>query len=111
MQSEHSFRYHKRSRTLADVSGEAYLRLDLSCGCPAPLCGACQPTTPALSPSPRHLLLPDAAVLVECLDVFELSQMNNVVLLSSVVRQVGCWGGQPQAAASNLLDVMCCRHG
>ncbi|KAL4852980.1 DIS3-like exonuclease 1 [Chlorella vulgaris] len=101
--SEHSFRYHKRSRTVADVSGEAYLRLDLSCGCPAPLCGACQPTTPALSPSPRHLLLPDAAVLVECLDVFELSQMNNVVLLSSVVRQLQSGGSARRDARLRAL--------
>ncbi|KAI3434597.1 hypothetical protein D9Q98_002666 [Chlorella vulgaris] len=101
--SEHSFRYHKRSRTVADVSGEAYLRLDLSCGCPAPLCGACQPTTPALSPSPRHLLLPDAAVLVECLDVFELSQMSNVVLLSSVVRQLQSGGSARRDARLRAL--------
>ena len=72
-----------------DTAEEAYLRLDIPCG--SPDCVACPPTSPALAPSPQHLLLPDASVLAGCLEVFELPEVENLVLLTSVVRQVG-WG-------------------
>ena len=81
-----TFTFRKRSRTVLDTAEEAYLRLDIACGSPS--CALCAPTLPALAPAPAHLLLPDAAVLAECLEVFELPQLENVVLLSSVVRQV-----------------------
>lgn len=80
-QELHAFRYRKRSRTVADTAEEAYLRVDIPCGA-GPACAACPPTSPALALAAAggvgagagaglrpHLVLPDAAVLLECLEV------------------------------------------
>lgn len=85
-QERPAFRYRKRSRTVVDTAEEAYLRLDIPCG--SPTCPACAPTLPALPPAPRHLVLPDGAALRECLEVWELAQVEGVVMLSSELRQV-----------------------
>lgn len=92
-QERPAFRYRKRSRTVVDTAEEAYLRVDIPCGSPA--CPVCAPTSPALLPSPRHLVLPDSAALKECLEVWELAQVEGLVLLSSELRQVG-GGGAPR---------------
>jgi hypothetical protein len=86
LQAHPTFQYRKRSRSVLDTAEEAYLRVDIPCGSPA--CSACSPTLPALGAAPRHLVLPDAAVLGEFLEVFELPDVEDVVLLSSVLRQV-----------------------
>ena len=70
-----------------DTAEEAYVRCDVACGSPA--CRSCAPTSPALPAAPRHLLLPDAATLVGCLELFELPEVEGAVLLSSVLREVG----------------------
>lgn len=105
LQEHAAFRYRKRSRTVVDTAEEAYLRVDIPCGAGA-VCAACPPTAPALAlldgplalgafaaadgaaqAPPPHLLLPDAGTLLECLEVFELPQMSNVVLLASELHQ------------------------
>lgn len=109
LQVHHSFRYRKRSRTVADTGEEAYLRVDIPCGC-GTACAACPPTLPALAlqgggsssgsgraesgPRQAHLLMPDAAALLDSLEVLELPEVENVVLLTSEVRQVG-WPAGP----------------
>lgn len=88
---------------MADTGEEAYLRVDIPCGCGA-ACAACPPTLPALAlqggggssgsgraesgPRQAHLLMPDAAALLDSLEVLELPEVENVVLLTSEVRQV-----------------------
>ena len=102
-QEHAAFRYRKRSRAVVDTADEAYLRVDIACGAGA-ACRACPLTDPALAllgggstaaQAPSHLLLPDAATLLECLEVFELPQLSNAVLLTSELRQVGGQEGRP----------------
>ncbi|KAL4433810.1 hypothetical protein ABPG75_000251 [Micractinium tetrahymenae] len=96
-----AFRYRKRSRTVVDTAEEAYLRVDIACGSPA--CQACPPTAPALPPAPRHLVLPDAAALKECLEVWELSLVEGTVLLSSELRQLVDGGNMRRSARLQAL--------
>ncbi|PRW57734.1 DIS3-like exonuclease 1 [Chlorella sorokiniana] len=113
----HTFRFRKRSRTVADTGEEAYLRVDIPCGC-GTVCAACPPTLPALTlasigggscssaesgPRQAHLLLPDAAALRDCLEVLELPEVQNVVLLTSEVRQLADGGGMRRSARLRAL--------
>lgn len=123
----HTFRYRKRSRTVADTGEEAYLRVDIPCGC-GTACAACPPTLPALTlasggggiagsgPRQAHLLMPDAATLLDCLEVLELPEVENVVLLTSEVRQVGWpagwWLGYSNRTVVPLTaGISCCGWG
>ncbi|KAL6762333.1 hypothetical protein V8C86DRAFT_2520340 [Haematococcus lacustris] len=83
------FKYRKRTRTVIPALEEHYLRNDMGCGveaCPACLQRSLPPTFAAVSPA-LFLLLPDADVLLQFLDVWELAEMSNWVLCSSVVRK------------------------
>ena len=106
-QEHHAFRYRKRSRTVADTAEEAYLRVDIPCGCGA-ACAACPPTLPALalpgggggggegSPRQAHLLLPDAAALLECLEV------RPDTFCVAWLRCMCLWAAELAAAAGSL---------
>ncbi|KAI7844065.1 hypothetical protein COHA_002209 [Chlorella ohadii] len=118
----HTFRYRKRSRTVTDTGEEAYLRVDIPCGCGS-ACAACPPTLPALAlgggsggggggggggsaesgPRQEHLLMPDATALLDCLEVLELPEVENVVLLTSEVRQLADGGGMRRSARLRAL--------
>jgi exosome complex exonuclease DIS3/RRP44 len=67
---------------------ERYLREDVSCGFLA--CSSCKPPAAfSLDPETTILVLPDADVLLEYLDVFELPSLSGYVLCTSVIRRVG----------------------
>ena len=65
----------------------AYLRDDVPCG--SALCGLCRPTAASLATDAGAYVMPDADALSSFLELWELPELSNCVLLTSVVRQVG----------------------
>lgn len=71
---------------MLEASEEAYLRDDIPCGSEA--CSTCSNGLPALSADASHYVIPDSQALDGYLEVFELPQLRNFVLLSSVLEKV-----------------------
>ena len=80
------YRFRKRSQSVSEAAEEAYLRDDIPCGSDA--CSTCQHGLPALSADAPHYVIPDAQALDDYLEIFELPQLQNFVLLTSVLQQV-----------------------
>ncbi|BDA44024.1 DIS3-like exonuclease 1 [Coccomyxa sp. Obi] len=80
-----AYRFRKRSRTVSEASEEAYLRDDIPCGSEA--CSTCSNGLPALSADASHYVIPDSQALDDYLEVFELPQLQNFVLLASVLQK------------------------
>lgn len=82
-----SYKYRKRTKTITAGVEEAYLRDDVPCGSEA-CCMCTAPAGASLSATAPYFLLPDAQVLGELLEVFELPDISNCIFLTSVVKQV-----------------------
>lgn len=109
MQIFRAFQFHKRSQTVSGVAEEAYLRTDISCGSEA--CSICQHGLPALSAEAAHYVIPDAQALDNCLEIFELPQLQNIVLLTSVLQKVQARITQrPHAHASAVHTIHSQHH-
>jgi len=87
MQTWHRHRYRKRARTISDQAMESYLREDVPCG--FPMCNMCSPTLPHLPRTASHLVIPDCTILETYLEVFQLPELQGVIYMTSVVKQVG----------------------
>ncbi|KXZ55937.1 hypothetical protein GPECTOR_2g1488 [Gonium pectorale] len=113
-QTKLSYKYRRRTHSVAPALEESYLRLDVSCGSEA--CDACRvgassstaatdggsfsssaavasaapppPPSSSLSASAPHYLIPDAEALSDWLELFELPDITNVVLLDSAIKKV-----------------------
>ena len=96
------YKFRKRARTVTAQYEEAYLRSDISCGSKA--CPACAVTAPALAADASHYVVPDSQALADFLGVFELPEMANYVLLTSVLRKVS-------DADARLMPGVCLRVG
>lgn len=86
LQTFRAYRFRKRSRNVSEASEEAYLRDDIPCGSEA--CSTCSNGLPALSADASHYVIPDSQALDDYLEVFELPQLKNFVLLTSVLQKV-----------------------
>ena len=73
-----------------DQALESYLRTDIPCG--SSRCSHCTATAPQLSAEASHYVLPDTAALAELLELFELPEMQHLLLLTSVVTNVRSQG-------------------
>lgn len=93
MQAFRAYRFRKRSQSVSEAAEEAYLRDDIPCGSDA--CSTCQNGLPALSADAPHYIIPDAQALDDYLEIFELPQLQNFVLLTSVLQEVVCLARQP----------------
>lgn len=80
-------KYRARTRTITCAAEEAYLRDDVSCGCEG--CPYCPPPLgSALAADAQAYLLPDADVLSELLEVFELPDISNWILTTSILQRL-----------------------
>ena len=90
VQATHGFKFRKRSQTVVDNAVESYLRDDIDCG--SPECRTCPHARASRLPEgAAHYVVPDATTLIELLEVFELPDVGGVILLTSVLRKVGCF--------------------
>ena len=85
-QAWHSIKFRKQSGLIADQALESYVRTDIPCG--SSRCSYCTATAPALSAEASHYVLPDTTALAELLELFELPEMQHLLLLTSVVAKV-----------------------
>ncbi|KAK9809126.1 hypothetical protein WJX72_009740 [[Myrmecia] bisecta] len=81
----HAYKFRKRARAIQCQPEEAYLRTDVRCGSNA--CITCPPAAPAVAADATHYAMPDSQALTDFLEVFELPEMVNYILLSSVLRK------------------------
>ena len=101
-----------RTKTVTSALAETYLRDDVPCG--SDLCTAgCCATASRLSAGAAFYVLPDADVLTQYIEIFELQGIENCVVLGSIVKQVG--GAvrvvfQVSGAASTAHSAVCTRR-
>ena len=62
------------------------MRTDIPCG--SSRCSYCTATAPTLSAGASHYVLPDTTALAELLELFELPEMQHLLLLTSIVAKV-----------------------
>lgn len=87
MQTKLRYKYRKRTHTITSAIEESYQRDEIPCGF---ACGSCPPAqSTQLSLDAPCILMPDDTCLEQFLEVFELPDVSNYVLCSSVVRKVG----------------------
>ena len=84
---------------------ESYLREDVPCGSPA--CTVCKPTLPRLPDAASHLVIPEAAVVGDYLEVFQQPEMQGVVYLTSSIKQV-CYTNSSCKGRQTLLPSVTC---
>eukprot|EP00899_Mesostigma_viride_P029013 jgi/Mesvir1/9297/Mv04474-RA.1 len=101
VQPEDGFKYRKRSKTVSRVLIERYLRDDIPCG--SSLCDTCPANSGTLSSSATHYMMPDAASILDWMEVWELTEITGAVLLASVLAEVQATLSQRKAAKLRSL--------
>ena len=93
---------------IADQALESYLRTDIPCG--SSRCSHCPATAPTLSAEASHYVLPDTTALAELLELFELPEMQHLLLLTSVVAKVRLQGAPCLVGTSRWWIGKCLAH-
>jgi hypothetical protein len=88
MQTRLRYKYRKRTHTITSALEEIYLRDEIPCGFECGNGGCPRAASTTLSLDAPFLIIPDDGVLDTYLEVFELPDVANYVLCSSVVRKV-----------------------
>ena len=98
---------------VVDQALESYVRTDIPCG--SSRCSYCTATAPTLSAEASHYVLPDTTALAELLELFELPEMQHLLLLTSIVAKVRSqaspkcrtiygWASDACRAQASLID-------
>mmetsp|Transcript_18709 Transcript_18709/g.48732 ORF Transcript_18709/g.48732 Transcript_18709/m.48732 type:complete len:215 (+) Transcript_18709:89-733(+) len=85
------YKYRKRTRTIFSNLEDHYLRGDISCGFEA-CCHCTLPACTGLTMDVPYICIPDAYALLDFLEVWELQDLSNVVICTSVLQKFSVLG-------------------